>query len=52
VLGQAENSEYTYSVTSGHNTLEISLDGIEPGTYIYRLTSIRGTTQGIVSVIK
>ena len=51
-LGQVSGIDKEYPVSSGNNILEITLDGVENGTYIYRLTSARGTAQGIVSVIR
>ena len=52
VLGQATGLNRDYKVTTGTHTLELQLDNIETGTYLYRITSVRGTAQGRVSVIR
>jgi PKD repeat protein len=51
-FGQVLEMTNRYHLVSGENTLEIPLNRVKTGTYIYKITSARMTTQGRISVIK
>lgn len=52
VLGQIRNIKTTQVLSSGENHLEINLDNIETGTYLYMVYSADRVLRGRISIIR
>lgn len=50
-LGQRTSLSENYSISAGDNQLELHLDDLEPGTYIYVISSSDTIIRGRVSII-